>query len=223
MKNKNEERFCSRKGAFCFEYDTCTSGGCSRNLPDFTMAVSVEPTIVDVDEPVLMGTAVIADDGGFTNYYTQAYVDELKQERDEYKELYETMYRNYSELATKDLNKKYAEAIAKDYLNKNLGLLDTIDKQVEENKELKNKIGELALRVCQQADELDTKDRHIARLLRYDEARDIRLHTRLTDEAYKKGEADTALRIFNHIYALIKDSVASPEAVLDWIEETFKI
>ena len=126
MKNKNEEKFCYRKGAFCFEHATCTSGSCSRNLPDFTTAVSVEPALVDVGEPVLMGTTVIADDGGFTNYYTQAYVDELKQERDKYKELYETMYRKWSELETKDLNKKYAEAIAKDYLNKNAELIGNI-------------------------------------------------------------------------------------------------
>lgn len=126
MTNTKEEKFCYRKGAFCFEHATCTSGGCSRNLPDFTTAVSVEPALVDVGEPVLMGTTVIADDGGFTNYYTQAYVDELKQERDKYKELYETMYRKYSELDTKDLNKKYAEAIAKDYLNKNAELIGNI-------------------------------------------------------------------------------------------------
>jgi hypothetical protein len=73
-----------------------------------------------------MVTTAIADEGGITNYYTQAYVDELKQERDEYKELYETMYRNYSELSTKDLNKKYAEAIASDYLNKNAELVGNI-------------------------------------------------------------------------------------------------
>lgn len=126
MKNKSEEKFCSRKGAFCFEYNTCAGGCCIRNLPDFTMAVSVEPTIVDVDEPVQMGTMIIADDGGITNYYTQAYVDELKQECNEYKELYETMYRKCSELETKDLNKKYAEAIAKDYLNKNTELIGNI-------------------------------------------------------------------------------------------------
>jgi hypothetical protein len=129
MTNTKEEKFCYRKGAFCFEHATCTGSSCFRNLSDYTKAISVEPALVDVGEPVLMGTTVIADDGGFTNYYTQAYVDELKQERDKYKELYETMYRKYSELDTKDLNKKYAEAIAKDYLNKNVEL-------VKQNEEL---------------------------------------------------------------------------------------
>jgi hypothetical protein len=147
MKDKTEEKFCSRKGAFCFEYNTCAGGCCIRNLPDFTVAVSAEPVIVDVDEPVQMGTMIIADDGGITNYYTQAYVDELKVKLDayeksdffkeayieqlkdeaaEYKSLYEDQYRKCSELQAKDLNKKYAEAIAKDYLNKNTELLGNI-------------------------------------------------------------------------------------------------
>ncbi len=147
MKSKNEEKFCIRKGAFCFEYDTCASGCCIRNLPDFTTVVSAEPTIVDVDEPVPMGTMIITDNGGITNYYTQAYVDELKVKLDayeksdffkeayieqlkdevaEYKSLYEDQYCKCSELQAKDLNKKYAEAIAKDYLNKNTELIGNI-------------------------------------------------------------------------------------------------
>jgi ABC-type ATPase with predicted acetyltransferase domain len=94
-----------------------------------------------------MGTMIIADDGGITNYYTQAYVDDLKVKLDayeksdffkeayveqlkdevaEYKSLYEDQYRKCSELQAKDLNKKYAEAIAKDYLNKNTELLENI-------------------------------------------------------------------------------------------------
>lgn len=147
MKTENKEKFCSRKGAFCFEYDMCQGGDCSRNLPDFTMTVSVEPTIVDVNESVQMGTTVIADMDVITNYYTQAYVDELKVKLDayeksdffkeayieqlkdevaEYKSLYEDQYRKCSELQAKDLNKKYAEAIASDYLKKNTELIENI-------------------------------------------------------------------------------------------------
>jgi hypothetical protein len=109
------------------------------NLPDISVVdddmkylvadSAVEaPHVIAVEttaEPALMGTTVITEDG-FTDYYTQAYIDELKQERNKYKELYETMYRKWSELDTKDLNKKYAEAIAKDYLNKNAELIGNI-------------------------------------------------------------------------------------------------
>lgn len=81
---------------------------------------------LDINKPTLLIGDITASDEVQTIFYTQAYVDELKQERDKYKELYETMYRKYSKLETKDLNKKYAEAIAKDYLNKNAELIGNI-------------------------------------------------------------------------------------------------
>ena len=93
---------------------------------------------------------------------------------------------------------------------------EEVDDQLKTVKQLQQSVIELSA----QKAELITQ---VRRLQKYDEARDIRLHARLTDEAYKKGEADTALRIFNHIYALTKDSVADPGAVLDWIEETFGV
>lgn len=111
--NKCEEKFCYRKGVFCFECSHCNSDNCSRQLPDLTVVATELVGDVTTDEVQ-------------TVFYTQAYVDELKQERDKYKELYETMYRKWSELETKDLNKKYAEAIASDYLNKNAELIGNI-------------------------------------------------------------------------------------------------
>lgn len=53
------------------------------------------------------------------------FVDENKQlteERNKYKELYETMYRKYSDLQGKDLNCEKSKEVANDYLNKCLKL-----------------------------------------------------------------------------------------------------
>lgn len=48
--------------------------------------------------------------------------EELQEQVDEYKGLYATMYRKWSELDTKDLNKEYVTRLAHEYMDKNIEL-----------------------------------------------------------------------------------------------------
>ncbi len=134
--NTSGTKYCERKGVFCSlltDYSVCNSANCSRDLPDIesikTNAELIEELFAEAPKCLDTVGELISAQPTIYPLYTQAYVDELKKEVAEYKGLYEEMYRKWSELDTKDLNKKYAESIARDYLNKNAEL-------VKQNEEL---------------------------------------------------------------------------------------
>lgn len=94
------------------------------------------------------------------------------------------------------------------------------------NTELKQKVDKLAADVCKLTDALADRDQQIARLKKYDEERDIRLHARLSEEAYTKGVTDAAIQIVHYLYPLWQDTSSKSVAIgktLDWIKATFKV
>ena len=103
---------------------------------------------------------------------------------------------------------------------------DQVIEKLESNKQLKQKIDDLARQVCQLTDKLSNRDLEIARLKKYDEERDIQLHARLSDEAYRNGAVDAATKITHYLYPLWQDTTSKNVAVgscLDWIKATFKV
>lgn len=122
--------YCSRKGVFCAmltDHSKCNSTNCLMDIPDVesvkTNTELIEELVAEAPKCINTVGELIAEQPAIYPLYTQAYVDELKKEVAEYKSLYEDQYRKCSELQAKDLNKKYAEAIASDYLKKNAELV----------------------------------------------------------------------------------------------------
>ena len=96
---------------------------------------------------------------------------------------------------------------------------EQVDDQLKAVKQLQQSLIELS---AQKAELIS----QVQRLQRYDEERDERLHARLTDEAYKKGEAEAATKIMHYLYPLWQDTTSKNVAIgscLDWIKATFGV
>lgn len=103
---------------------------------------------------------------------------------------------------------------------------EEVTERLASNKQLKQNVDDLAMQVCQLTDKLSDRDLEIARLRKYDEERDIQLHARLSDEAYRKGVADVATKIMHYLYPLWEDATSKNVAIgktLDWIKATFGV
>ena len=103
---------------------------------------------------------------------------------------------------------------------------EEVTERLASNKQLKQNVDDLAMQVCQLTDKLGDRDLEIARLRKYDEERDIQLHARLSDEAYRKGAVDAATKITHYLYPLWEDTTSKNVAIgscLDWIKATFGV
>ena len=103
---------------------------------------------------------------------------------------------------------------------------DKIAKLEEELLTAKRNVDDMAMQVCKLTDKLIDRDFEIARLKSYDKERDIKLHARLSDEAYRKGAIDAATKITHYLYPLWQDTTSKNVAIgktLDWIKATFGV
>ena len=96
---------------------------------------------------------------------------------------------------------------------------EEVDDQLKAVKQLQRSLIELS---AQKAELIN----QVQRLQKYDEERDIQLHAKLSDEAFKKGSTDAATKIVHYLYPLWQDTSSKSVAIgrcLDWINSTFGV
>lgn len=96
---------------------------------------------------------------------------------------------------------------------------EEVDDQLKAVKQLQRSLIELSVQKAELTNQ-------VQRLQKYDEERDIQLHARLSDEAYRKGAADAAAKITHYLYPLWQDTTSKNVAIgscLDWIKATFGV
>ena len=96
---------------------------------------------------------------------------------------------------------------------------EEVDDQLKAVKALQQSVIELSVQKAELVSQ-------VQRLKEYDEERDIQLHARLSDEAYRKGAVDAATKITHYLYPLWQDTTSKNVAIgscLDWIKATFKV
>ena len=96
---------------------------------------------------------------------------------------------------------------------------EEVDNQLKAVKALQQSVIELSVQKAELVSQ-------VQRLKKYDEERDIQLHARLSDEAYRKGAVDAATKITHYLYPLWQDTTSKNVAIgscLDWIKATFKV
>ena len=96
---------------------------------------------------------------------------------------------------------------------------EEVDNQLKAVKALQQSVIELSVQKAELVSQ-------VQRLKKYDEERDIQLHARLSDEAYRKGAIDAATKITHYLYPLWQDTTSKNVAIgscLDWIKATFKV